>query len=242
MDNPLKIDVLTVFPGMLRGFLEESMLKRAAQKGAVRFRTVDLRDFAHDARRTADDRPCGGGPGMIMKPEPWFEAVETLRTPEARVILMTPAGKPFRQADARRLAREQHLIFLCGHYEGIDERVREALVTEELSIGDYVLTNGVLPAAVVVDAVVRLLPGVLGGGEEATRDESFSEGLLEPPQYTRPACFRGMRVPDVLQSGHHADVKAWRERQALDRTARKRPDLLEQAPEKTVFQEKELGS
>lgn len=226
MDGPLLIDVLTVFPGMLRGFLEESMLKRAAKQGAVIFRTVDLRDFARDARRTADDRPYGGGPGMIMTPEPWFEAIEAVRTPGARVVLMTPSGTTFRQAEARRLARAKHLIFVCGHYEGIDERVREALVTDELSIGDYVLTNGVLPAAVVVDAVVRLLPGVLGGGEEATRDESFTEGLLEYPQYTRPAVYRGMSVPAVLQGGNHAEVDAWRAGQALDRTARRRPDLL----------------
>ncbi len=227
MGDPLQIDVLTVFPGMLRGFLEESMLRRAARQGAVVFRTVDLRDFAHDARRTVDDRPYGGGPGMIMKPEPWFEAIETVRTPEARVILMTPSGVTFRQAEAQRLAKASHLIFVCGHYEGIDDRVRAALVTDELSIGDYVLTNGVLPAAVVIDAVVRLLPGVLGGGEEATRDESFSEDRLEFPQYTRPPVYRGMAVPTVLQNGNHAEVDAWRARQALDRTAKRRPDLLE---------------
>jgi tRNA (guanine37-N1)-methyltransferase len=226
MSEPLLIDVITVFPGMLRGFLEESMLKRAVAMGAVIFRTIDLRDFAHDARRTADDRPFGGGPGMIMKPELWIEAIEALRTPGTRVILMTPSGKTFRQAEARRLAQEKHLILVCGHYEGIDERVRDALVTDELSIGDYVLTNGTLPAAVVTDAVVRLLPGVLGGGEAATQDESFTESLLEFPQYTRPAIYRGMAVPDVLQSGNHADVAAWRKGQALDRTARQRPDLL----------------
>jgi tRNA (guanine37-N1)-methyltransferase len=226
MSEPLLIDVLTVFPGMLRGFLEESMLKRAVAMGAVIFRTIDLRDFAHDARRTADDRPYGGGPGMIMKPELWVEAIETVRTAGARVILMTPSGQTFRQAEARRLAQEKHLILLCGHYEGIDERVRDALVTDELSIGDYVLTNGALPAAVVADAVVRLLPGVLGGGEAATQDESFTEPLLEFPQYTRPASYRGMAVPDVLQSGNHAEVAAWRKGQALDRTARQRPDLL----------------
>ena len=226
MSEPLLIDVLTVFPGMLRGFLEESMLKRAVAMGAVIFRTIDLRDFAHDARRTADDRPYGGGPGMIMKPELWVEAIETVRTAGARVILMTPSGQTFRQAEARRLAQEKHLILLCGHYEGIDERVRDALVTDELSIGDYVLTNGALPAAVVADAVVRLLPGVLGGGEAATQDESFTEPLLEFPQYTRPASYRGLAVPDVLQSGNHAEVAAWRKGQALDRTARQRPDLL----------------
>jgi tRNA (guanine37-N1)-methyltransferase len=163
---------------------------------------------------------------MIMKPELWVEAIETVRTPGARVILMTPSGQTFRQAEARRLAQEKHLILLCGHYEGIDERVRDALVTDELSIGDYVLTNGALPAAVVADAVVRLLPGVLGGGEAATQDESFTEPLLEFPQYTRPASYRGMAVPDVLQSGNHAEVAAWRKGQALDRTARQRPDLL----------------
>jgi tRNA (guanine37-N1)-methyltransferase len=226
MTEPLLIDLLTVFPGMLRGFLEESMLKRAGAMGAVIFRTIDLRDFAHDARRTADDRPYGGGPGMIMKPELWFEAIETIRTPGARVILMTPSGKTFQQAEARRLAQEKHLILLCGHYEGIDERVRDALVTDELSIGDYVLTNGALPAAVVTDAVVRLLPGVLGGGEAATQEESFTESLLEFPQYTRPANYRGMAVPEVLQGGNHAEVAAWRKGQALDRTARQRPDLL----------------
>jgi len=226
MDGLLKIDVITVFPGMLNGFLEESMLKRASEMGAVRFRTINLRDFAHDARRTADDKPYGGGPGMIMKPELWFEAIESVRTEEARIILMTPSGSCFRQQDAEKLTAEKHLIFLCGHYEGIDERVREALVTDEFSIGDYVLTNGVLPAAVMIDAVVRLLPGVLGGGEEATVDESFSDGMLEYPQYTRPAVYRGMKVPDVLQSGNHGAVAGWRRQQALDRTARRRPDLL----------------
>lgn len=226
MNAPLQIDLLTLFPEMLRGFLEQSIMRRAAAMGAVSFRTVDLRDFARDARRTADDRPFGGGPGMIMKPELWFEAIEYVRTPEARVILMAPDGRKFQQAEARRLARDGHLIFICGHYEGIDERVREALVTDEISIGDYVLTNGTLPAAVVVDAVVRLLPGVLGGGVCATEEESFSGAMLEYPQYTRPALYRGMAVPEVLQSGDHAAVAAWRRGVALDRTAKRRPDLL----------------
>lgn len=226
MGGTLKIDVITVFPGMLAGFLGESMLKRASDMGAVQFRTVNLRDFAHDTRRTADDKPYGGGPGMIMKPELWFEAVETVRTENARVILMTPSGQRFQQRDAIQLNSERHLIFLCGHYEGIDERVRAALVTDEYSIGDYVLTNGVLPAAVMIDAVVRLLPGVLGGGEAATCDESFSCGMLEYPQFTRPAVYRGMKVPGVLLSGDHGAVQCWRREQALDRTARRRPDLL----------------
>jgi len=222
---------------MLQGFLETSMLKRASRMGAVAFRTVDLRDFAQDARRTADDRPYGGGPGMIMKPEPLFEAVESVRTPGARVVLMTPQGRTFRQRDARRLAAAHHVVFVCGHYEGVDERVRTALVTDELSIGDYVLTNGTLPAAVVIDAVVRLLPGVLGGGVEATENESFAaDGLLEFPQYTRPPVFRGLPVPDVLLGGDHAAVAAWRRRESLDRTAKRRPDLLKRQAD---FEKKE---
>ncbi len=226
MATPLRIDVITVFPAMLDGFFSESMLKRAVRFGAVDLRMVDLRDFSQDARRTVDDRPYGGGPGMIMKPEPMFEAVEAVRTPASRVILMSPSGRRFDQSEARRLACESHLVFICGHYEGVDERVREAWVTDELSIGDYVLTNGVLPAAVVIDAVVRLLPGVLGGGAEATQDESFTGNLLEHPQYTRPPEYRGMRVPEVLLGGDHGGIAVWRRREALDRTAKRRPDLL----------------
>jgi tRNA (guanine37-N1)-methyltransferase len=232
MGEPLRIDVITLFPGMLRGFLEESMLKRASHMGAVNFQVVDLRDFAQDARRTADDRPYGGGPGMVMKPELLFAAVEAVRTPEARVILMTPQGRKFAQREARRFAVARHLVLVCGHYEGVDERVREALVTDEISIGDYVLTNGTLPAAVVIDAVVRLLPGVLGGGAEATESESFTDGRLEFPQYTRPPEFRGMRVPKVLLGGDHAAVAEWRRRQSLDRTVKRRPDLLRKPPER----------
>jgi tRNA (guanine37-N1)-methyltransferase len=222
----MQIDVITLFPAMFNGFIEESMMRRAVKLGAVKIRLVDLRDYAQDARRTADDRPYGGGPGMVMKPEPLFEAIDALQTPGSRVVLMTPSGRCFNQAYARRLARVDHLIFVCGHYEGVDHRVQEARVTDALSIGDYVLTNGTLPAAVVIDAVVRLLPGVLGGGEAATRDESFTENLLEYPQYTRPPEFRGMRVPAVLQGGDHGDVDAWRQDQSLRVTARRRPDLL----------------
>ncbi|MGI6495336.1 MAG: tRNA (guanosine(37)-N1)-methyltransferase TrmD [Kiritimatiellia bacterium] len=222
----MRIDVITIFPGTLNGFLGESMLKRATRMGAVEFNILDPRDFAQDARRTTDDRPYGGGTGMVMKPEPLFEAVEHVRTPGARVILMTPQGRTFRQAEARRLAGERHLVFLCGHYEGVDERVREALVTDELSIGDYVLTNGVLPAAVVIDSVVRLMPGVLGGGDAATEEESFTTPLLEYPHYTRPPEFRGMTVPQVLLCGDHKAVASWRRAKAVERTAKRRPDLL----------------
>jgi tRNA (guanine37-N1)-methyltransferase len=223
--EPLRIDIVTVFPNMLRGFLEESMLARAVKLGAVRFRFVNPRDFTTDPHRSTDDRPYGGGPGMVMLPGPLCDAVESVRDDDARVVFMTPSGKPFRQEDAGRLALARHLVFLCGHYEGIDERAREALADEEISIGDYVLTNGVLPAAVVIDAVVRLLPGVLGGGEDATRDESFQQGLLEPPQYTRPEVFRGRKVPEVLLGGNHQAIAAWRREQAELRTLERRPDL-----------------
>lgn len=221
----LQIDVITIFPAMLNGFLGESMMKRAAKLGAVSFRAIDLRDFTTDRHRTTDDRPYGGGPGMVMKPEPLFKAVASVRQPGSRVILMTPSGRVFKQSIARELAACTHLIFICGHYEGIDERVREALVDDEISIGDYVLTNGVLPAAVVIDAAVRLLPGVLGG-EGAADQESFSENLLEYPHYTRPEEFEGRRVPDVLLSGDHAEVAKWRAEQARQRTKARRPDLL----------------
>ncbi|WP_372807842.1 tRNA (guanosine(37)-N1)-methyltransferase TrmD [Pontiella sp.] len=232
MNGVLKIDVVTLFPGMLSGFLEESMMKRAAAAGLVEFNLVNPRDFTTDKHNTTDDRPFGGGPGMVMKCEPLFAAIESVKTPESRVVLMTPSGKTFRQADARRLADDcRHLVFVCGHYEGIDERVREALVDEEISIGDYVLTNGALSAAVVIDAVVRLLPGALGAGEIATEDESFSSGMLEFPQYTRPPEFRGMKVPEILFSGDHGKIAQWRREQALERTRERRADLLGGDPE-----------
>jgi tRNA (guanine37-N1)-methyltransferase len=221
----LDIDVITIFPRVLDGFLGESMMKRAAKMGAARFNAIDLRDFTTDRHRTTDDRPYGGGPGMVMKCDPLFKAVASVRRPDSRVLLMAPAGRVFRQAIARELSTATHLVFICGHYEGIDERVREALVDDEISIGDYVLTNGVLPAAVVIDAIVRLLPGVLGG-EGAAEQESFTADLLEYPHYTRPEEYDGRRVPEVLLSGDHAHIEKWRAAQARLRTAARRPDLF----------------
>ncbi|NCD22501.1 MAG: tRNA (guanosine(37)-N1)-methyltransferase TrmD [Spartobacteria bacterium] len=220
----MQIDVVTIFPRMLDGILGESILKRAQEAGLVHVRCVNLRDFATGAHLTTDDRPYGGGPGMVMKPEPVFKAVDALRRPESKVILMTPQGEPFKQATALALSKEAHLIILCGHYEGVDERIREALADLEISIGDYVLTNGVISAAIVVDAVVRLLPGALGG-EGAADDESFTTGLLEYPHYTRPPVYRGMAIPEILTSGNHAEIARWRRAQSLARTQARRPDL-----------------
>jgi tRNA (guanine37-N1)-methyltransferase len=211
---------------MFPGPLDESIIKRACESGRLRLGIRDLRDYTHDRYRKVDDRPFGGGPGMLMKPEPLFEAVEALRGEKTRVILTSPAGRPFRQEIAQELAGEEHLLLVCGSYEGFDERVRECLADDELSIGDYVLTNGALPAMVIIDAVTRLLPGVLGD-DESSVDESFSDGLLEYPQYTRPAEFRGMSVPEVLLSGDHAAIERWRREQARMRTGQRRPDLLE---------------
>ena len=222
----MKIDVLTLFPGMFPGPLDESIIKRACDSGRLRLGIRDLRDYTHDRHRKVDDRPFGGGPGMLMKPEPLFEAVEDMRGEKTRIILTSPAGRPFRQEIARELAGEEHLLLVCGSYEGFDERVRECLADDELSIGDYVLTNGALPAMVIIDAVTRLLPGVLGD-DESSVDESFSDGLLEYPQFTRPAEFRGMSVPEVLLSGDHASIERWRREQARLRTGQRRPDLLE---------------
>lgn len=221
----MRVEIITLFPEMLSGFLEQSMMRRAVSLGAVSFSFVNPRDFATDVHRTTDDRPYGGGPGMVMKPEPLAAAIESVRTPDSRVIFLNPQGEPFRQATAERLAGWEHLIFLCGHYEGIDERIVELFVDEEISLGDYVLTNGALAAGVVIDATVRLLPGVLGGAGAAAA-ESFSSGLLDHPHYTRPETFREKAVPPVLLSGDHAAIAAWRHAQALDRTRRRRPDLL----------------
>jgi tRNA (guanine37-N1)-methyltransferase len=221
----MEFDILTLFPRIFEGPLEESILKRARETGCVQIRVHNLRDYTHDKHRVVDDRPYGGGPGMLMKPEPIFEAVEKWRRPDTCVVLMTPQGAPFTQRRARELAGKPHLLIICGHYEGVDERVREALVDEEISIGDYVLTNGALAAAVVVDAVTRLLPGAIGH-EQGAADDSFATGLLEGPQYTRPPEFRGMRVPEVLLSGHHGAVAKWRAEQSRRRTQERRPDLM----------------
>jgi len=221
----MKIDVLTLFPAMFAGPLDESIVKRAREAKLLDLKIHNLRDWTHDRHKTVDDRPFGGGPGMLLKPEPVYEAVESLKTEGCKVILMSPGGRRFEQSVARELSAEKHLILVCGSYEGFDERVREALADDELSIGDYVLTNGALPAMVVIDAVARLLPGVLGD-DESSHDESFSHGLLEYPQYTRPAEFRGMKVPEVLLSGNHAEIEKWRREQAKLRTEKQRPDLL----------------
>ena len=221
----MKIDVITLFPAMFAGPLDESIIKRAREEGRLDLAIHNLRDYAHDRHKTVDDRPFGGGPGMLLKPEPIFEAVEDLKRESTRVILLSPSGRPFNHAIARELAGLEHLLMVSGHYEGFDERVRERLADDELSIGDYVLTNGALPVMVIIDAVTRLLPGVLGDDESA-RDDSFSHGLLEYPQYTRPAEFRGMKVPEVLFSGDHAEIARWRAEQARLRTQARRPDLL----------------
>ena len=221
----MKIDVLTLFPAMFARPLDESIIKRAREAGRLDLAIHNLRDYAHDRHNSVDDRPFGGGPGMLLKPEPIFEAVESLAREGTRVILLSPAGRRFDQAIARELAGLEHLLLVSGHYEGFDERVRAQLADDELSIGDYVLTNGALPVMVIIDAVTRLLPGVLGD-EDSAREDSFSQGLLEYPQYTRPAEFRGMKVPEILLSGNHAEIARWRTEQARLRTKERRPDLL----------------
>jgi len=220
----MKIDVLTLFPEMFAGPLDASIIHRARQTGLLDLRVHNLRDYTHDNYKTVDDRPFGGGPGMVLKCEPIFEALEALAGTETRVILLSPAGRLLRQPVARELAVCPSLLFICAAYEGVDERVCQEWVDDELSIGDYVLTNGALAAMVVIDAVTRLLPGALGD-EQSAVDESFSQGLLEYPHYTRPADFRGLKVPPVLLSGNHAAIEKWRREQALERTARRRPDL-----------------
>lgn len=227
----MRIDILTLFPEMFAGPFSSSILKRAQDSGIIAVNLVNIRDFSTNKHRTVDDTPYGGGAGMVMAPEAIFGAVEDAlkkhEGPPARVVLMCPQGRPFNQATAMNLARESNLVLICGHYEGVDERVRANLVTDEISIGDYVLTGGELPAMVVVDAVTRLIPGVLGDSA-SVQEESFNNGLLEYPQYTRPREFRGQAVPDVLLSGHHEEIRKWRRRQALLRTLERRPGLLTQ--------------
>jgi tRNA (guanine37-N1)-methyltransferase len=229
----MRIDIVTLFPEICRGPLNESMMKRAQKNDALELHTHNLRDWTTDKHHVVDDTPFGGGQGMVMKPEPIFNAVEELKKeiPNARfekpkVILMSPAGRRFDQELARELSAESHLIIVCGHYEGVDHRVVEHLIDEEISIGDYVLTNGAIAAVVLVDAIVRLIPGVLGD-EQSALDDSFREGLLEAPQYTRPAEFRGWRVPEVLLGGNHGEIAKWRKEQSQKRTRENRPDLLE---------------
>ena len=221
----ISFDILTLFPKMCTGAFAESILKKAQENLLIRVRCLNIRDWAADKHHVTDEPPYGGGPGMVMKPEPIFAAVEAVRTERSHVILMAPGGRRFTQEIARELSGKEHLIFICGHYEGIDHRVSEHLADDELSIGDYVLTNGAIAAVVVVDAVTRLIPGVLGEGESAL-EESFSSNLLEYPQYTRPSDFRGWKVPDVLLSGNHRAIRDWREAQSRLKTRERRPDLL----------------
>jgi tRNA (guanine37-N1)-methyltransferase len=227
----MRIDILTIFPGMFCGPFDESIVKRAVEKGLVQIFLHDIRDYASDKHRTVDDYPHGGGPGMVMKPEPLFAAVEDVQG-QARergpIVLLTPQGRLFNQEIAVELAREERLVLICGHYEGVDARVHEHLATDEISIGDYVLSGGELAAMVVVDAVVRQIPGALGSPLSSV-DDSFAQGLLEHPQYTRPPEFRGMRVPEVLLSGNHGEIARWRRQQSLLRTAQRRLDLLARA-------------
>jgi tRNA (guanine37-N1)-methyltransferase len=221
----MQIDILTLFPEICRAPLNESMMKRAQESGALKLRIHNLREWTTDKHRIVDDSPYGGGQGMVMKPEPVFAAVESLRTDSCKVALMTPQGRKLDQQIAREFSAEEHLIIVCGHYEGIDHRVVDHLADAEISIGDYVLTNGAIAAVVFVDAVARLLPGVLGH-EQSALDDSFSSGLLEAPQYTRPAEFLGWKVPEILLSGNHEEIVAWRKSEARRRTRENRPDLL----------------
>ncbi len=227
----MRIDVLTLFPGMFSGVFGESIIGRAQESGLAKIWLHNIRDWAEGKHKVVDDTPYGGGPGMVMKPEPLahaIRAVSAMAEPPDEIILLSPQGEVFSQTTAADLARSKRLVFVCGHYEGIDERVISALITKELSIGDYVLTGGEIPAMVIVDAVIRLIPGVLGSSE-SVQDESFQQGLLEYPQYTRPAVWEGLAVPEVLLSGHHAQIERWRREQSILRTFLRRPDLLAQA-------------
>lgn len=227
----MRIDIITLFPSMFRGPFDESIIKRARKKGILEINLHNLRDFTGDRHRTVDDLPYGGGAGMVMKPEPLFRAVEKVkeeRRSSWKVILLSPQGQPFAQEKAKELAQEEGLIFICGHYEGVDERVREHLIDEELSLGDFVLTGGELAAMVMVDAIARMLPEVLGC-KDSIREDSFYQTLLDYPHYTRPAEFRGWKVPGVLISGNHQKIREWRKKKKLENTFKKRPDLLKTA-------------
>lgn len=225
----MHIDVLTLFPEMILSIFESSILKKAQEKNKFTYNLVNFRDYTENKHNKVDDYPYGGGAGMVLTPQPIFDAVEAVKQNKAtnpRIILMCPQGEPYSQCKAEELATEEHLVFICGHYEGYDERIREYLVTDEISIGDYVLTGGELSAMVVIDSVVRLLPDVLGNNESAPQD-SFSTGLLEHPHYTRPADFRGMKVPSVLLSGNHRKIEQWRRKESLKRTYERRRELLD---------------
>lgn len=227
----MRIDIITLFPSMFRGPFDESIIKRARKKGILEINLHNLREFTNDRHRTVDDVPYGGGAGMVMKPEPLFRAVEKVKEEKRsswKVILLSPQGQPFAQEKAKELAEEEGLIFICGHYEGVDERVREHLIDEELSLGDFVLTGGELAAMVIVDAIARMLPEVLGC-KDSIREDSFYQTLLDYPQYTRPAEFRGWKVPGVLISGNHQKIREWRKKKKLENTFKKRPDLLKTA-------------
>ncbi|PNV80985.1 MAG: tRNA (guanosine(37)-N1)-methyltransferase TrmD [Dictyoglomus turgidum] len=221
----LRIDIVTIFPEMFKGPFDVSILKKAQDKGLVEIKVYNLRDFTEDKHRTVDDYPYGGGSGMVMKPEPIFKAVRSLKKEDSEVILLSPSGDLFNQKIAEELSKKNHLILICGRYEGVDERVK-SIITREISIGDYVLTGGEIPAMVIVDAVVRLVPGVLGDPDSLS-EESFQWGILEYPQYTHPRDFEGMKVPDILLSGNHERIRRWRRKEALKKTFLKRPDLLE---------------
>lgn len=228
----MHIDILTLFPEMIEGMFQTSILKKAQEKEAFSYQLINFRDYTTNKHRKVDDYPYGGGAGMILSPQPIFDAVDAIRTEKEttpHIILLCPQGETYTQKKAEELAKEDHLIFICGHYEGFDERIRTGLATDEISIGDYVLTGGELGAMVIVDSVVRLLPEVLGN-EMSAKEDSFSTGLLEHPHYTRPAVYRNMSVPDVLLSGDHGKIAAWRKKQSLKRTLERRPDLLDNYP------------
>jgi len=226
----MDIHVITIFPEVFPLVLDAGIVGRARRAGLAAVHVHDLRDYTHDRHRTVDDSPFGGGPGMVMRPEPLFEVVETISPPaDTPVVVLTPQGRPYEQRDAERLSAHHTVVFICGRYEGIDERARTSLATEEISIGDYVLTGGELPALVIIDSLVRLLPGAMGHGEEAVADDSHTSRLLQYPQYTRPAEYRGAAVPDILLSGDHAAVDKWRRKEALRRTLTRRPEMLSAA-------------